>query len=248
MPFSMVRLPASRRMPLQICAAPWPLTDPYSLRGARRHAPEPRGARHGHDALAAVLLLHLGELLVTGLDGLVPADAHPAGILALGVGALQRVVQAVGMVGCLDGRLRLRAAVAVGLVGRLIALHFNSPPVLDSHPHAALHLAAATACRAHALDVGGRSGAARVGKRLPGGRDRPGDHGASRDHAGQLQKASPRGGQRFSHSRSSLVRPDPLFVGPSARVRGPRRRVMARQAEIASETPRRKGKTSHTRV
>src|SRR5699024_2705478 len=107
---------------------------------------------HVEDGLPAVALHDLVELLPDGLHGLVPRDAHPTRILALGVRALHGVVDAVGVVRRLDGRLRLAAAIAARLERRLVALHLHGASVLDGHPHAALHLAAAATARAHALD------------------------------------------------------------------------------------------------
>lgn len=77
------------------------------------HAPAAARARHHHDGLAAELVHDLAVLLGHGSVGLVPADAHPARIVGvLGVGALQGVQHAVGMISRLDRRLRLSAAVA----------------------------------------------------------------------------------------------------------------------------------------
>ncbi len=142
-------------------------------------------AAHVEDGLAAVLVHDLLELRADGLHGLVPADAHPAGILALGVGALQGMVDTSRVVGRLQRRLRLAAAVARRLERRLVALHLDGAPVLHRDPHAALHLAAAAAAGAHALDLaaaGGRLGV--LGKR--GARHRASDDRRGRRGRGQL--------------------------------------------------------------
>ncbi len=77
------------------------------------HAPAAARARHHHDGLAAELVHDLAVFLGHGGVGLVPADAHPTRIVGiLGVGALQGVQHAVGMVSRLDRRLRLSAAIA----------------------------------------------------------------------------------------------------------------------------------------
>ena len=115
-------------------------------------------AAHVEDGLTAVLVHDLLELRADGLHGLVPGDALPARLLALGVGALHGMVDAVGVVGRLKRRLRLAAAVARRLERRLVALHLDGAPVLHRDPHAALHLAAAAAARAHALDLAAAAG------------------------------------------------------------------------------------------
>lgn len=58
------------------------------------------------------------------------------------------------MVRGLQRCLALRAVVARGLRRRLVAFGFDDAPVLHGHPNAAFHLAAATAARADALDLG----------------------------------------------------------------------------------------------
>ena len=77
--------------------------------------PLARRARHVEDALSAVAVHQLVELGADDLHRLVPRDALPAGILALGIRALHGMVDAVGVVRRLDGRLRLAAAVAARL-------------------------------------------------------------------------------------------------------------------------------------
>ena len=122
------------------------------------------GAAHGGQPLPAPLLRDLAELGGDGVERLVPGDADPAGVgVALGVGALQRVAQAVGVVGGLERRLALGAAVAIGLLCALVALDLHRATVLHGDPHAALHLAAAAAAGADALDLalGRRFGARR---------------------------------------------------------------------------------------
>ena len=129
-------------------------------RAVRAHAPTAGRTRHDHDGFAAVLVDDFLVLLGHGLVGLVPRDAHPARIARiLGVRAFHRVQDAVGMVGRLDGRLRLRAAVAARREGGRVALDLRGASVFDGHPHAAFHLAATAAARADALDVGLGTGA-----------------------------------------------------------------------------------------
>ena len=115
--------------------------------------PDARGAAHEEHGLSAVLVLELLELLGDGVVRLVPGDAHPAGVGgALGVRALHGVVDAVGMVGGLDGRLALGAAVAHRVERRLgIALDLDRAAVLHGDDDAALVLAAGAAAGADEL-------------------------------------------------------------------------------------------------
>ena len=115
--------------------------------------PLARGAAHVEDGLATVLVDDLGELLTDGLHGLFPADAHPAGLLALGVRALHGVVDARGVIGGLDRCLALGAVVARRLERRLVTLGLDDAAVLHGDPDAAFHLAAAAAAAADALDL-----------------------------------------------------------------------------------------------
>ena len=128
--------------------------------GVRLHAPLAAGAAPAEQRLGAVLLADLHDVVGDGLVGLFPTDAHPAGIVgALGVGALKRVAQAVGVIGGLQRRLTLGAVAALGGKARLVALGADDAAVLDVDPHAALGLAAAAAARADLLDAlfgGGR--------------------------------------------------------------------------------------------
>ena len=120
------------------------------------------------DAVAHVLSVVDGPLLVVGfavavrlarLDGLVDAGGVcPAGV-ALRVRALHGVLQAVRMVRGLQRCLALRAVVAHGLEGGLVAFAADDLAVLHVHPHAAFHLAAAAARGTNALDLAGRRGA-----------------------------------------------------------------------------------------
>ena len=121
--------------------------------GLRVHAPDARRAHLAGDSLAAVLGFDVQEVVHDGLHGLVPRDTLPAGLLALRVRALHGIVQAVGVVRRLDGRLRLRAAVAHGLERSLVPFDAYGPPVLDDDLDAALHLAAAAAARFHGHGV-----------------------------------------------------------------------------------------------
>ena len=116
--------------------------------------PLARRAAHAKACLPAILFDDVVEAFADGLHGLVPADAHPARFLALGVRALHRVVDALRVVTCLQRRLALRAVVARRLRRRLVAFRFDDAAVLDRHPHAAFHLAAATAAGTDALDLG----------------------------------------------------------------------------------------------
>ena len=72
----------------------------------------------------------------------------------LGFVRFRGVVDALRMVARLQRCLALRAVVARGLRRRLVAFGFDDAPVLHGHPNAAFHLAAATAARADALDLG----------------------------------------------------------------------------------------------
>ncbi len=120
----------------------------HTLVGAKR--PHARRAAHHEDGLSAVLVHALAQTLAGQLEGLIQRDAHPTGIVgALGVGALHGVAQAIRMIGSVHGRLRLRAAMAAALGRRFVALHLDGLAVLHRHPHAALHLAARAAARAH---------------------------------------------------------------------------------------------------
>ena len=165
--------------------------------------PLARRTRHVENGLPAVPVDDLLELLTDGLHRLVPRDALPAGVLALGIRALHGMVDAIGMVRRLDGRLRLAAAVTARLERRLIALHLDDATVLHGHPHAALHLAAAAATRAHALDVvAARSRAGILGQRRVRGGGRAG-HGSAR-HGSQLRERTARQIE-LSHSSSFSV-------------------------------------------
>ena len=117
--------------------------------GLGMHAPDAGRAHLAGDGLAAVLVRDLPQVVHDGVERLVPGDAHPAGLLALGVRALHGVVQTIGVVGRLDGRLRLGAAVAHGLPRALVALDANGAAVLDDDLDAALHLAASAAAGLH---------------------------------------------------------------------------------------------------
>ena len=121
--------------------------------GIGLHAPLTARAAPGEGGLVAVLRGDLQDVVGDGLVGLVPGNAHPAGIVvALGVRALHGVLDAVGVVGRLNGRLALGAVVAHGEEAVLVALGANDLAVLHVHPHAALHLAAAAAAGADARD------------------------------------------------------------------------------------------------
>ena len=115
--------------------------------------PDARSAAHEEHGLAAVLVLELLELLGDGAVRLVPGDAHPARVGgALGVRALHGVVDAVGVVGGLDGRLALGAAVAHRVERRLgVALDLDRAAVLHGDDDAALVLAAGAAAGADEL-------------------------------------------------------------------------------------------------
>ena len=116
--------------------------------------PDAGGAAHGEDRLAAVLVDDLGELLAHEVEALLEGDADPARIvLALGVGALHGVTQAIGMVGGLHRSLGLRAAVAAAVRRGLVALDLDDLAVLNSDPNAALDLTAGAAGGTDALDL-----------------------------------------------------------------------------------------------
>ena len=126
------------------------------------HAPDARGAYLAGDRFAAVLGLDLQEVVDDGLHRLVPADALPTGLLALGVRAFHGVVQTVGMIRRLNRRLRLRAAVAHGLERALIALDADRAAVLHDDLDAAFHLSATAAARLHFDGVVARYHAVRI--------------------------------------------------------------------------------------
>src|SRR5699024_8043065 len=111
--------------------------------------------------------------------------------------------QAVGVIGRLNGRLRLRTAVAHGVERRVgVAFYLDGTTVLHGHVHAALVLAACAAARAHHLHLGGcRSGLRRFGKGLVWRRRKP---CGCADGGCKLRKASPRQ-ERFRHSSSSSL-------------------------------------------
>ena len=115
--------------------------------------PDARGAAHEKHGLAAVLVHELMELLGDGAVRLIPGDAHPARVGGtLGIRALHGVVDAVGVVGGLDGRLALGAAVAHRVERRLgIALDLDRAAVLHGDDDAALVLAAGAAAGADEL-------------------------------------------------------------------------------------------------
>ena len=115
--------------------------------------PDARGAAHEEHGLAAVLVLKFLELFGNSIKRLVPGDAHPARVGgALGVRALHGVVDAVGVVGGLDGRLALGAAVAHRVERRLgVALDLDRAAVLHGDDDAALVLAAGAAAGADEL-------------------------------------------------------------------------------------------------
>ena len=119
------------------------------------HAPNTGGTDLAGDGLAAVLLLDLLHLGDDGVHSLVPGDAHPAGVVvALGVGTLHGIVQAIGMVSRLDGGLRLGAAVTHRLERALVALDADGAAVLHDDLDTALHLAATTAASLNGNGVG----------------------------------------------------------------------------------------------
>ena len=147
-------------------------------------------ARAGHveQGLRTILGTDGLDALIDGVDGLVPRNAHPAGILALGVRTLHGITQAVGMVAGLHRGDRLVAAAAKSMAGALVALDLDRTTVLHGHPHAALHLAAATAHRADlARGVGAvEHRVVRLGKSRPRG------HAEARNdtgRSGNLQEA-----------------------------------------------------------
>ena len=92
-------------------------------------------------------------VLVDGVERLIPRNALPAGVLALRVRAHHRVLQTCRMIGCLQRRLALGAAVAHGARVAVIAFHLDGAAIHHRHEHTAFELAATTACRADALGV-----------------------------------------------------------------------------------------------
>ena len=70
--------------------------------------------------LGAILFLDAVELLGDGLESLFPGDLLPLSGLTLGIGALHRMKQAVGIVDLLNGGDALGADVLVGIVGALL--------------------------------------------------------------------------------------------------------------------------------
>ena len=149
----------------------------HALVGAER--PHARGSAHDEDGLSAVLVDDLAQALARQLEGLVQRDAHPTGIIgALGVRALHRVTQTIGVIGRMHGRLRLRAAMAAALGCRFVAFDLDGLAVLHRHPDAALHLAASTAARAHVLQLA--SGSVGIFGESSHGRDRRGTYCCSR--------------------------------------------------------------------
>ena len=119
------------------------------------HAPNTGGTDLARNGLAAVLLLDLLHLGDDGVHGLVPGDTHPTGVVvALGVRALHGIVQTIGVVGCLNRRLRLGAAVTHRLERALVALDADGATVLHDDLDTALHLAAATAASLDGNGVG----------------------------------------------------------------------------------------------
>ena len=130
------------------------------------HCPDAARAAHGEVGLIAVLVLELFELGAKNLLGLVPADALPTRIVGtLGVRALHGVLDAVGVIGGLQRCLALGAVVAHGAEAARVALGLDDLAVLDVHPDAALHLAAATAS---APDLGDLAGLGCVFRRAVG--------------------------------------------------------------------------------
>ena len=169
------------------------------------HAPHARGAAHAEQAFAAVFSLELVELRHDRRYSLVPADAHPAGIVRIfRVRAFHRIAQPVGMVGRLKRRLPFRAVVASRLERALVALRLHDLSVLHGHPHAALHLAASAAARANALDLSRarRRGVALLGQSLPRRRRRAQRGGR---HRRDFRERAARHGQS-AHSSSSRRR------------------------------------------
>ena len=128
-------------------------TDHLQPRSIGMLGPDARGAAHEKHGLAAVLVHELMELLGDGAVRLIPGDAHPARVGGtLGIRALHGVVDAVGVVGGLDGRLALGAAVAHRVERRLgIALDLDRAAVLHGDDDAALVLAAGAAAGADEL-------------------------------------------------------------------------------------------------
>ena len=166
--------------------------DQLAERAVCEHAPDAAGARHAEDGFSAVAVHRLLQFLGDGAHRLIPADAHPTGIvLTACVRALHGVVQTVGVVRRLQRRLAFAAMVAHGMERALVAFRADSAAVLDDDPHAAFHLAAAAAAGTHALGLASLAlgSAARLGQR--GTRRR--NHGSgSRGGGGQLRERAAR--------------------------------------------------------
>ena len=181
------------------------------------------GARHVEQGLGAVLGAHGLNAFIDCIDGLVPGDSHPAGVLALGVRALHGVTQAVGVIAGLQRGDRLVAAAAHGVAGALVALDFDGTAVLHRHPHAALHLAAPAADRAHPAGCVGAVEHLVVGL----GQSRPRRHAEPRDDTGRcgnLQKAP--AAYAFLH----VVPPSPcLDISARTASLGPATNTLARR-------------------
>ncbi len=101
--------------------------------------------------VVAVFVAALLHTLRDGAYGLVPADAHPAGVFAFGVGAAHRVLHAVGVVKLLHGGAALYAQITAAGAGALVSRNAYHAAVLDSHPVRTLHFSAGTAEAANHL-------------------------------------------------------------------------------------------------
>ena len=129
-------------------------TDQLAQGAVGEHAPLAGRARHAEHGQPRVLLGRLLELLRDRRERLFPADANPTGIVVvLGIGAFHGVVQPIGMIGGLNGRLRLVAAIAHRLEGALVSLDTDSSTVLNGHPNTAFHFAARATARSHSLNI-----------------------------------------------------------------------------------------------
>ena len=98
---------ADRRSHAAVGAVEQPLEE-----GVRAVHPLAGRAAHAEAGLATVLIDGLVELLADGLHGLVPGNANPTRVLALGVGALHGMVDTCRVIARLQGRLALAAVIA----------------------------------------------------------------------------------------------------------------------------------------
>ncbi len=128
---------------------------------------------------------------------------QPEIVVCFWVGALHGVAQAIRMISCLNGSLRLCAAIAARLKRRLVPFDLHGATVFYGHPYAAFHLAASPTCGANVSYVG--SAGLRLllfCQRFSRKRCQAGD---SSGGCCQLSKCAPRYECGLSHSHTSLL-------------------------------------------